>query len=163
MEHGDGPAWALAIEHSALGHIMRDSVWIYPAANVAHVLAIAFLLGSIALLDLRLLGAGPPLSTDRLARLALPVAITGLAVAAPTGFLLFAAEASAYIRNPVFLLKMGAIVAALINVAAFHAGPFRAVKAWGGGPAPTPARMAAALSLGLWLSAAAAGRLIAYF
>jgi hypothetical protein len=162
MEHSGGPAWALALEHSGLGQLLREAVWIYPAINVTHVLAVALLLGSIAVFDLRVLGFGEGIPAERLARLALPVAIGGLAGAAPTGFLLFITEATAYVRNPVFLTKLALIVAALVNVVLVHRGAFRSIKEWGFDPPPA-ARRAAALSLALWLAIAACGRLIAYF
>lgn len=163
MEHGGGPVWAVALEQSALGHLIRDSLFLYPFANVLHVLAIGLLLGSIVLFDLRVLGFGQGVATDRLARLALPVAVGALCVAAPTGFLMFTAEAPAYLRNPVFLTKMGLIVLALVNIVIFHRGTFRTVKQWGFSAAPRAARAAAAVSLTVWICVAAAGRLIAYY
>src|SRR5690606_37128691 len=89
VEHGGGPAWALALERSEFGQAIRESLWIYPSANVLHVLAIGLLLGSIVVFDLRVLGKGKNIAPDRLARLVLPVSATALALAAPTGFLLF--------------------------------------------------------------------------
>ena len=163
MEHGDGPAWAVALEQSGLGHIIRDSLWIYPLANVLHVLAMALLLGSIVLFDLRVLGFGKGVAADRLARLALPLAIGALCVAALTGFIMFTAEAPAYLRNPVFLTKMGLIVAALINIVVFHRGAFRTMKEWALTAPPPAARLTAGVSLALWLCVVVAGRFIAYY
>jgi hypothetical protein len=163
VEHGGGPAWAVALEQSGLGHAIRESLWIYPLANVLHVLAIALLLGSIVVFDLRVLGFGKGIATDRLAQLALPVAIGALCVVAPTGFALFTAEAPAYLRNPVFLIKMGLIVLALINIVVFHRGTFRTVKEWNMTGAPPAARLAAGTSLALWLCVVVAGRFIAYY
>jgi hypothetical protein len=162
MEHGGGPAWALALEHSGFGQVIRESFWIYPLANVLHVLAVATLLGSIAVFDLRVLGFGNGIATDRLARLALPVAIGALAAAVPTGFVLFTAEATAYLRNPVFLIKLALILAALVNIVILHRGAFRRIKEWDPEPPPA-ARLAAGLSLALWLAIVSSGRLIAYF
>ena len=162
MEHPGGPAWALALEHSGLAQTLREAVWLYPAANVTHVVAIALLLGSIAVYDLRVLGFSNEIPADRLARLALPVAIGALAVAAPTGILLFIAEATAYLRNPVFLIKLALIAAALVNIVVLHRGAFRGIKQWGPNPPPS-AQLAAGLSLLLWLAVVASGRLIAYF
>ena len=58
MEHGTGagPAWTLALEHSALGKTMRQAMWLYPIANVLHVLAVVAMIGSILAFDLRLMG-----------------------------------------------------------------------------------------------------------
>ena len=45
-----------AIEMSALGVAMRQSLWLYPIVEIVHLAGIALLFGSIAILDLRLLG-----------------------------------------------------------------------------------------------------------
>lgn len=163
MEHeaASAVAWALALERSAFAAAIRASTWIYPAANVLHVLGIALLFGSIAVFDLRLLGvswAGRPADA---ARLALPLARTGLAIALPTGFLLFSAEASAYVVNPVFQAKFAAIVIAFLNLAVFHAGSYRRIAAWAG-EVPATARFAAGISALAWLVAVICGRFAAY-
>jgi hypothetical protein len=163
MEHGAGPAWALALEHSALAQAIRESVWIYPSLNLAHVLAMAMLVGAIWVFDLKVLGLGRGIDIRSLTRLALPLAATGITVALPTGFMLFIAEATAYIQNPVFLAKLGFIGAGLINVASAHLGPYRRLVVWTATAPPRAARFNALLSLSLWLGAAASGRLIAYY
>lgn len=163
MEHAAaGPAWAVALEATYFAQAIRDSLWIYPLANVLHVVAIAILLGAIAVFDLRLLGLARGIPVAALAALAPRLARIGVAVALPTGFILFAAEAPAYLRNPVFLLKLAAIAAALINLTLFHAGSFRAVAAWGD-EIPVAARLAAAISLAAWTLAVVCGRFLAYW
>jgi hypothetical protein len=161
MEHGGGPAWAQALEQTALAHLLRESLFLYPLANVLHVVAVATLLGSIAVFDLRLLGFGKAIPIAGLARLALPVSGAAVCLAVPTGAALFIAEAPAYIRNPVFLTKIALIVFALLNVVVFH----RFLRP-GAKPADEPTasmRASAAGSLSLWLAALIAGRLIAYY
>jgi len=163
MEHAaDAPGWAIALEASVFAQAIRDSLWIYPLANVLHVVAIAMLLGAIAVFDLRLLGWARAIPAAALATLAPRLARIGVAVALPTGFILFAAEAPAYLRNPVFLLKLAAIAAALINLTLFHAGSFRRIADWGG-EIPTSARVAAAVSFGAWTAAVILGRFLAYW
>ncbi|QXM26130.1 hypothetical protein KO353_08090 [Elioraea tepida] len=69
--HGTAPAaWAVWLETSALGEVARDSLWLYPLVSIAHVLAIAVLVGSIVVFDLRVLGLAPsiPLAAAGLAR-----------------------------------------------------------------------------------------------
>jgi len=163
MEHeaANAAAWALALEKSGFAAAIRASTWIYPAANVLHVFGIALLFGSIAVFDLRVLGvtwAGKP---EEAARLALPLAKLGLVIALPTGFLLFSAEASAYVANPVFQAKFVAIVIAFLNLAIFHAGSFRRIAGWAG-RIPATARLAAGISVLAWLTAVVCGRFAAY-
>jgi hypothetical protein len=161
MGHGGGPHWALALEQSAFAHVLRESLFLYPLANVLHVVAVATLLGSIAVFDLRLLGLGKGVPIAALARLALPVAAGALCVAVPTGAALFSAEAPAYLRNPVFLTKIGLIVLAALNIALFHAALRRSALV--SGEIPPAVRASAVASLSLWLAALIAGRLIAYY
>ena len=51
------PGGALgALEASGLGQAMRQWLWLYPAVETVHLVGIGLLFGSIAVLDLRLLG-----------------------------------------------------------------------------------------------------------
>jgi Family of unknown function (DUF6644) len=88
----------------------------------------------------------------------------GLALMALTGFMLFAAEASHVATNRVFQVKAALIALGILN-ALLIAGP--AIANIGTLPAnatlPGRARLAAVISLAIWLSVAACGRLIAYF
>jgi hypothetical protein len=161
MEHGGGPAWAQALEHTALAQLLRESLFLYPLANVLHVVAVAILLGSIAIFDLRLLGFGKAIPIASLARLALPVAAAAVSLAVPTGAAMFIAEAPAYVRNPVFLTKIALIILALLNVALFHR--FLRPGAKPAGEPTSSMRASAAASLSFWLATLIAGRLIAYY
>ena len=160
----DAPQLLVALEQSALGAAVRQSVWVYPAANVGHILAQTLLAAAVAVMDLRLLGAfpgTPPMTVERPARI---VAVLALLLMALTGFVLFAAEASHVAMNAVFQIKAGLIALGLLN-ALLLAGPALARMKGAGGHAAIPARArwAAVLSLAIWLAVAACGRLIAYF
>ncbi|HYG88698.1 MAG TPA: DUF6644 family protein [Azospirillum sp.] len=164
MEHhgASGPDWLLALERSGLGEAMRQSLWLYPAANVLHVLAAGVLIGSILAFDLRLLGVAGRVPVAPLASLLVPTAAAGVALALPTGFLLFTADATAVAGNPVFPVKLSLIALGLANVVAFHVGALRGIERWGS-RVPAAARVSATVSLAAWIATAAAGRLIAYF
>ena len=157
----DAPQLLIDLEQSAFAAAIRQSVWAYPAANVGHILALALFAGAVAVMDLRLLGlfaATPALAIVRPAR---AVAMLGLLLMALTGFALFSAEASHVAMNPVFQVKAALIALGVLN-ALLIAGPALAA-AGTGATLPAGARWAAALSLAIWLSVAACGRLIAYF
>lgn len=159
---GEGAvAWALALERSGFAHVIREATWIYPIANVLHVLGIALLLGGVAVFDLRLLGLTWAARPAEAAKLGLPLARAGLVLALPTGFVLFSAEASAYLANSVFLIKLGAVALAFLNLALFHAGSYRHIAGWGS-RVPASAKLAAAISFLAWLTALVCGRLAAY-
>jgi hypothetical protein len=146
-----------AIEQSALGAAARNTTWLYPLANLGHVLGAALLVGAIVALDVKLLrGTG---QADAVARAAIPVAAVGLILQFVTGVVLFSAEAVALSRNPAFLLKMGVLVLGLANIAFFHwrfGLALRQEKPLEG------ARPLAAVSLGSWVTVLLAGRAIAY-
>ncbi|UEM06382.1 hypothetical protein JL101_013415 [Skermanella rosea] len=165
MEHaGTGPGWALALEHSALGETLRQALWLYPAANVLHVLAVVAMVGSIFAFDLRIMGVARSLPLAALARLLLPIAAGGFAVAAVTGFLLFTADATAVWNNPVFVYKLGLIGLGLVNIVVFHLIPWRGVETWNTDlPSPGLAVAGAFVSAAAWAGTATLGRLIAYF
>lgn len=153
MEHA--PAWAVALEASSVAFSLRDSTWIYPLANVAHVLGVILLAGSIIVLDLRVIGFGRGIDAERLSRLVTPIAVCGFAMQLVSGALLFTADAAAMAGNAVFLFKMILVIAAVVNAAVF--------RWWGHSFTSAAARAQAAASMLLWLGVASAGRLIAYF
>jgi len=152
-----------AIEMSALGVAMRQSLWLYPIVEIVHLTGIALLVGSIAMLDLRLLGFSNSVPVRRLAAHILPWTAASFMLIVPSGLAMFVAHAGDFIASPVFVLKICLIFAAGVNAAVFHAGAFRGASDWDVNRAPpAAARIAAALSLALWVSVIACGRLLAY-
>ncbi len=147
-----------AIEGSPLAAWVGESALVYPIANTAHVLGAIMVVGAIGVVDLRVLGYGRGLSTQRLWSALTPIAIAGFALMVISGALLFVADARALAGSPIFLAKLGLIVLAGLNALAFRIGRHRLDE-----PPPVSARVLAALSLGLWVSVVITGRLIAYF
>ena len=123
--------------------------WIFPVVQSVHLVGMAVLVGTIILLDLRILGfALPRLTVSQLAtRLALSTWM-GLATMFATGTLLFLANTTRYSGNPAFRVKMALLAVTL----AFHFTIHR-----------THARLAAILSMILWTSVVIGGRAIADF
>jgi uncharacterized protein DUF6644 len=153
-----------AIEASALGEAMRKWLWLYPSVEIVHIIGIAMLVGSIAVLDLRLIGFSRTLPVRRLASHVLPWTIGSFALIIPSGLAMFVAHAGDLISSPVFALKMCLILLAGANAGIFHAGIFRGAERWDVDVMPpVAARAAAGVSLLLWASVIACGRLLAYF
>jgi hypothetical protein len=152
------PAWAVAVEHSALGLAMRSSDWLYPAIETAHILSFVVLVGAIVVYDLRILGFRRAIPAVELGRLAIPLAGPALASALMTGLALFSAEASTYATSWIFITKMGLLALAAANIAWVHLS----VRPFADRPIGSIARVGAALSIVLWPSVVVCGRLIAY-
>jgi hypothetical protein len=145
--------WLSALEASGLGQWARSSIWLYPVANLLHVLGAALMVGAIAVLDLLLI-RGRARSARAAAAVAVPLAALAIVLQIATGAVLLAAEASATGQNTAFLLKMMLIVLGLINIALFYGRRF----AW----TSAAARTQAVISLAVWTGVLLAGRAIAY-
>jgi hypothetical protein len=157
-----------ALEASGLGQAMRQWLWLYPAVETVHIVGIALLFGSIAVLDLRLLGLSRHIPVRRLAAHILPWTAGSFLLIVPSGLLMFTAHATEFIASPVFVVKMCLILGGGLNAALFHALVFPSVDVWDADemrklPPPPSARVSAAVSLVVWISVIACGRLLAYF
>jgi hypothetical protein len=159
---GEFLAWA---EGSRLGHAMRETgLWTYPLVNLAHVLGIASLFGSILILDLRLLGCWRRIPIAAVAEAVTPVAATGLALALMSGTGLLAATATDYAGNPFLALKLTAVALGLVNVAIVRrSAGWRAREHEISPHEQRRLSILGGISLVCWTTAVAAGRLIAYW
>jgi hypothetical protein len=154
------------LEASTLGASIRAAgPWAYAVINLAHILGISTLFGAVLVLDLRLLGWFRQLRIAPLSGATVPLGITGFGLAAASGVCMLATNATEYIDNPFLLVKFPAIGAGLLNVAVLSALPVwrqRSTRE----PTPGEARQLAVVggvSLIAWLTAIAAGRMIAYW
>jgi hypothetical protein len=161
---GEAPAIFVALEQSGFGAAIRQSTWLFPVANVGHVLALALFAGALAVMDVRLLGGLAATSPAHVLMRARSVAIAAFVMLAVTGFMQFSADASHLIVNPVFQIKLALIGLGLLNLAIFEFGVKRAVTGLGPGVAmPASAKTAGFMSIAIWIAVAACGRTIAYF
>jgi hypothetical protein len=146
------------LEASAFGQAVRD--W-FPLVKGVHLAGIALLIGTIAAVDLRLLGLLRDRSVRNLARRLLPWTAGSFLLIVPSGLAMFVGYASDLISSQVFALKICLILGAGVNAAVFHAGTFRSAANWDTGVLPpTAARAAGAMSLTLWASVATCGLLL---
>jgi hypothetical protein len=150
---------------SHIGTAIRESIWLFPIIETIHVLSLALLVGTIALVDLRLLG----LTMKRepvieVTRQILPLTWCGFAACVVSGSLLFWAEAAKMYSNPAFRVKLIMLILVGLNPLIFHTTIYRRVAVWNEAIiAPSRARLAAVLSLTVWSGIIVAGRAIAYF
>jgi hypothetical protein len=152
-----------ALESMPIALAMRHELWLYPIVEIVHITGFVILVGSIVVLDLRLLGLSRALRVSMLTRHVLPWSVAAFALIVPTGLMMFMAHASDFITNRAFQLKLLLIMLAGINAAAFHVGVYRSVARWDEqATPPVAARVHALASLLLWISVLACGRLLAY-
>lgn len=161
MEHYH--QWLEWLEKSSWAVGIRQSLWLYPALEIVHILGIVLLVGAAFLFDLRLLGFSRNLPVTALSKHLLPWSQRGLILIIPSGILLFITNAQALGVDPVFWTKVGLILVAALNVFVFHRFVYRAFKRRGSsGDLPGMAQLCAAISIVVWVAVVACGRLLAY-
>lgn len=127
-----------ALEHAGWVSTLATSRWIYGFVSVIHHCAVLFSIGTIALLDLRILGGNQNHAVSALAEQLRPWAWIGCVSAVVSGFLLFASQAASYVAATPFLVKMLIIVLAVIAALAAE---------W------SHSKLLALISIVLWLGA----------
>lgn len=153
-----------SIEYSSLGIFLAESTWAFPTLETLHVIALVTVIGTIAIVDLRLVGvASRAHRVSLLAKDTLPWTWGAFALAAITGSLLFISKASSYVINPYFLWKMALLALAGLNMMYFHLTMWRTVEHWEQGPTfPFAAKLAGWLSLVFWVGVVFFGRAIGF-
>lgn len=152
-------AW---LESTPIAAAITTSVWMYATFETVHYIGLAMLVGSIMLIDLRLLGFARSLPLPPMLGL-LPWVWAGFLINVVTGSLMFIYNATSFGMNRAFWLKMTLLALAGINALVFTVAVARTGERWlAAGQAPTPIKAVATLSLALWLGVMAAGRWMAY-
>ena len=136
---------------------MNGPEWAFPVVESLHFMGLALSIGTIAIVDLRLLGIAMRRHSG--SQLAADLHIwtwIGLAVMLITGPLMFSADAVNYHHNPAFQFKMVCLLLALMFHFTLHRGATRSALPW------LPTKLAGAVSLALWTCVVAGGRMIAF-
>jgi hypothetical protein len=137
--------------------------WVFPVIQSVHLIGLTMLVGSICLVDLRLLGIGMRRQTaSDIASGFAPWTTGGLLTVLVTGPLMFSSDLARYLNNPAFLLKMGLLAVALAGQFTLHRRVVRD-RTTSNSSSATRQKLAAVLSLILWSSVVLAGRAIADF
>jgi hypothetical protein len=132
----------------------------YPTAITLHAIGMAIMVGLCVIVDLRLLGKFDGIPYQALQRL-LPVAWVGFGINTLSGFGLFAAQATMFATDAMFLSKIILVFAGAATAGILQPELAKA-DGWTGGKAPANVRRIAALGLVFWLCAIVTGRLTAY-
>jgi len=152
------------IENSPLGTWMRESTYAFPLVESFHVLALVVVVGSIMLVDLRLLGVtNRKHPFTRLSGDLLPFTWGAFVVAVISGSLMVTGQAGTYANNTMFRLKLLVLALAGLNMVIFHFLGARNVAGWDDADQPpVNARLSGALSLIFWVTIVALGRWIGF-
>jgi hypothetical protein len=141
--------------------------WVWPVCEILHFFGMAMLIGSIGIIDIRILGVAKGVPIKSLERF-VPLGVIGFAINLTTGLIFVGGNPvggpQEYLTNLAFQIKMILILIAGLNVLVFYfMGIARAADAVPpDGAAPTGAKVVAGLSLLLWFGVILFGRFIMY-
>ena len=152
------------LDQTSVGTAIRQSLWLFPAIETVHLLGMAALVGTISVLDLRLLGwAVRQRPVSQLASRLIPLAWVGFGVQVITGALLFSSEAVKIYGNPAFRLKMLLLLIAGVQALFFQTTVSQKLPAWDDRPSlPFAAKLIGLSSILLWMGIVTAGRFIGF-
>ena|SRR5439155_4488994 len=152
------------LQATAVAKAIGENEVLFPWIESVHVLAIVLVVGTISIVDLRLIGvASLDRAVSRLMRDVLPYTWGAFAVAAVSGALLFSSNATVYAHNFFFQGKLVLLVAAGVNMAVFHLTGVRDIERWGANrQTPPAAKAAGAVSLLVWVAVIVFGRWIGF-
>ena len=137
---------------------LNNNEWAFPFAECIHILGFTLSIGTIAIVDLRLLGLGfRRQSAAELAKAMAPWTLVGLAIMLTSGPVIFSSDPVMYLYNQSFRFKIAALLVAILFNYTIH----RKV-AMSANPSPGLGVLVGGLSLALWVSVVAAGLFIAF-
>jgi uncharacterized membrane protein len=157
-------AFLKSVEATRFATTIRDSIWMFPIIESIHVISFTLVVGTIAIIDLRLLGlASTQRSFQRMSSEILKWTWAAFIVTVATGLTMFTTNAQIYYHNPFFRAKMVLLVLAGVNMAIFELTAGRTIHNWDKAPsAPRVGKAVAVLSLALWIGIIFMGRIIGF-
>lgn len=151
----------LWMEGSTLGRMMQEITWLFPCAEIFHFIGLSLLMGSILVVDIRLLGFSRDVPLDAAYKF-LPITVIGFSINLVTGIMFCFNDPFRYYPNLAFRLKMLLLVLAGINAIYFALITRASSNAVGAEDSKPKVKIIAALSLLFWISMIVCGRLIPY-
>ena len=153
-----------SLQDTRIAAAISEGDALFPWIECVHVLALTLVIGSIAIVDLRLLGLrSRARSVIETTAEALPITWSAFSIAVITGGLMFSSNAVAYAHNGFFQTKMALIGFAGLNMMAYHSFVARSADSWHtASSTPLRARLVGGISLVLWIAVAACGRWIGF-
>ncbi len=156
-------AYAAWVSTTWLHFFATNYKWVWATMETLHFLGLGVMVGTIGVLDLRLLGCAKGLPVASVQRL-VPWGVGAFALNTLTGVVFLAGAPYQYLYNLAFQMKVLFILAAGVNVLIFYSGTWRRTRLVGADQsAPWPARVAGAVSLFLWIGVMYWGRMLTFF
>ena len=143
---------------------IQNVEWIIPMVQSVHIVAIAIVMSSMIMVDLRLMGlVGQSQPVSGMARRFIPWVWWSLLALLLTGAVLITAEPRRDLLNPVFQAKMALLLVAILVTAFFQETVRRNMAFWDLSPGRrASAWLTAIASLTVWVAIVGCGRWIAY-
>jgi hypothetical protein len=142
---------------------ISQGLWSWPMSESLHFMGLCLLVGSVGLVDLRMLGMAKGISVEAIHKL-IPFGVGGFLVNVTTGTLFVFGDADQYIFNDSFRVKMVFLLIAGINVLFFYSTAFQKVRQLGpDDDMPLNVKLMAGISLACWIGVICAGRLITFY
>lgn len=151
-----------AIEGSTVNNLILSSQWLWPGMEIVHFIGLSLLLGSMLVVDLRLIGLLRQIDI-RTTHSLLPWATFGFLLNLVSGIVFFLGDPARYSVNIGFQIKMILVVIAGLNALWFFWKLNPQINDWEPyADTPTAAKTVAIVSLGAWFGVLLLGRLIPY-
>ena len=148
---------ALFLAYDVANNPLNTNEWAFPVCEVLHILGFAVAIGTITMVDLRLLGVGlKKESAADLLKGTAPWTLGGLALVLISGPLIFSSDPNMYLRNQSFRFKITCLVLAILYNYTIHRKV--ALSQTTGGLAV----LVGLISLALWISVVFGGIFIAF-
>ncbi|HJO11454.1 MAG: hypothetical protein QGG67_11930 [Gammaproteobacteria bacterium] len=162
MDFLNSPRW-IDVENWPISWEIGGTSW-FPFLESIHVIAATFVVGSILMVDLRLMGlAAVRYKISTLSKELLPWTWGAFVVAIITGLGMFITRAASHVVNPAFQWKVVLLLLAGINMAYFHFQVYKNIARWDTETVtPTQLKMIGSLSLFLWAGVMLAGRWVGH-
>jgi hypothetical protein len=143
---------------------LLESLNMWELLEGSHLLGLLLFVGTILVVDLRLLGViFRRTRVSVVSNAILPMTVFGFVFVVITGVALLFAKPLLYYHSIWFRLKMILLALAMLNILVFHSRIQKSQGVWDAeGVPPSKVRAAAAISLLGWLSVITCGRFIAY-
>jgi hypothetical protein len=156
-------AFAHWLEQTSVSQEIQKALWLIPLLQTIHIIAIAMVLSSVLMVELRILGVGKSLTMTQTSARYVPWLWTGLVLLAVTGLALIIGEPKRALPNPAFQIKMLMLAVTLAAVGVFQTSLRRNVAFWEGRSLGRKLTGGfAVIVFFLWCAIAVAGRWIAY-